>query len=39
MFSEVTHYEWTWPEAFAAVGCAAALAAVVIVFIIRASKD
>jgi len=39
MFAEVTHHEWSWPEAFAFVGFVAALAAVVIVFIIRASKD
>lgn len=39
MFSEVTQHEWTWPEAFAAVGCAAAFATVVIVFIFRMSKD
>ena len=39
MFAEVTQHEWTWPEAFAFVGCAAAFAAVAIAFIFRVSKD
>lgn len=39
MFAEVTQHEWNWPEAFAFVGFFAAIAAVVIVLILRTSKD